>query len=129
MNKKYLNNKTIIGILGIVLIAMLFIGSSYLANSYEETIQSLITSDNSVIGMVAYVFITTIAIVVAPISTLPLIPIAVSIWGWFLVGILSIVGWTIGSQIAFMLARRFGKSFIQKFYSLEKLQKVENKFS
>lgn len=79
------------------------------------------------LGMIFYVFITAIAVVIAPISTFPLIPIASIAWGFVISAILSIAGWTIGAQIAFMIARRFGKPLVQKFISLEKLEAFEKR--
>lgn len=78
--------------------------------------------------MVYYVIVTTLAVVVAPVSTLPLIPIASVAWGWFIAGVLSILGWVLGSQIAFFLARRYGKPLVQKIVSLEKLERFEKRF-
>jgi uncharacterized membrane protein YdjX (TVP38/TMEM64 family) len=78
-------------------------------------------------GMIFYVFITAIAVVIAPISTFPLIPIASIVWGYVVAAILSIIGWTIGAQIAFIIARRFGKPLVQKFISLEKLESFEKR--
>ncbi|MBI2459741.1 MAG: VTT domain-containing protein [Parcubacteria group bacterium] len=78
--------------------------------------------------MAAYIFFTIIAVVFAPVSTLPLIPLATSVWGWFIAGMLSIVGWTIGAQIAFYIARYFGKPLVKKLISFDKLNKFENYF-
>ena len=77
------------------------------------------------LGMTVYVLITVAAIVIAPISTLPLLPIASNLWGWVTAAILSIIGWTIGSLIAFALARKYGVSLISKFISIEKINKFE----
>lgn len=78
------------------------------------------------IGMLGYVFISAIAIVIAPISTFPLIPIASAMWGWILTALLSIVGWVIGSQVAFYIARHYGKPLVEKLIGLKKIQRLEN---
>jgi len=125
----YRNNKKLItGVLTLLAVAVFFIGSAYLGNQYEQELRLLVDS-NGLLGMSVYVLITTLAIVIAPVSTLPLIPIAVTMWGWQITGILSIIGWVIGSQIAFSLARNYGKNLIKKFVSLEKIERLEQRIS
>lgn len=86
-----------------------------------ETMPFLNTSG----GIVFYILITIIAVVIAPVSTLPLLPVAVKLWGSFYAAVFSIIGWTIGSAIAFWLARRYGKPFISKIISTNKIEKIE----
>lgn len=111
---------------GAVVLVFLFVLASVFADKYQTEMQALV-SDDSALGMVAYVALTAVAVVVAPVSTLPLLPLASGMWGWALAGVLSIIGWTIGGQIAFLLARRFGKPFLRKIISMEKLEKYEKR--
>lgn len=120
-SKEFLS--TIFGVAGIV---VLFVLVSVIADKYQTEMQALV-SDESALGMAAYVALTIFAVVIAPVSTLPLIPIASAMWGWVISGMLSVVGWTLGAQIAFFLARRFGKPFLRKIISLEKLEKYEKR--
>lgn len=113
--------------LGITSVVVFFILASLLANEYQSQLQHVVRS-GGVYGIFFYVFITAFATVIAPVSALPLMPLAVSVWGWFITGALSVVGWVVGSQIAFFLARRYGKSLVQKVVSLEKLAQYENTF-
>jgi len=109
--------------IGIVLIIVLFFLVSFLVQNDIEMFKGLINPSFS--SMLIYVFITIVAIVFAPISTIPLLPIASSVWGWFLAGILSIIGWTIGALIAFGLARKYGMPLVKRFVSLDKIAKFE----
>lgn len=108
----------------VFVLLLLFALASMFADKYQTEIQALV-SDDSVLGMAVYVALTVLAVVLAPVSTLPLLPLASGIWGWIVAGVLSIIGWTIGAQIAFSLARHFGKPFVQKIISLEKLHRIE----
>jgi len=110
-------------LIGIVLIVGLFILASYVTQRNLEYIRGLI--GGSYFSIVVYVLIAIFATVVAPVSSVPLIPVAVSVWGWFLTAILSIAGWFIGSLIAFWLARKYGVPLVRKFISLEKIEKFE----
>lgn len=60
----------------------------------------------------------------APVSATPLIPIAASAWGVATTALLSIFGWTIGSLAAFIIGRRYGLPLVQKFVSINKLEKL-----
>lgn len=121
-----LYKKTISGVLALAVVGVFFVFASALAGRYENEIR-LLVSDGGAMGVVGYIVVTIVAVVVAPISTLPLIPIATAIWGWFWAGIFSIIGWTIGAQIAFYLAHRFGKSFIRRITSMERLREIESR--
>ncbi len=113
--------------LGLVAILLLFVVMSLIATRYSSEIYSIADS-SGVIGMIVYVLITTVAVVVAPISTVPLIPVAASAWGWFTAGVLSVIGWVIGAQIAFYIARHFGKPLVQRFVPLDKLDMLMASF-
>jgi len=124
--RKLFDKNTLITISGIIIVIFLFIFMSFIASKYENEIYAF-AEIGGLYGMLVYVFITTIAVVVAPISTIPLIPLATDMWGWFITGILSIIGWTIGAQIAFILARCFGRAVVQKIISIEKLSKFQDR--
>jgi uncharacterized membrane protein YdjX (TVP38/TMEM64 family) len=106
--KKILNKNFLRTFLGTVVLVFLFILASVFADKYQTEMQALASGDGA-LGMGAYVVLTLFAVVVAPVSTLPLLPLASVMWGWVMAGILSVAGWTIGGQIAFLLARRYGK--------------------
>jgi uncharacterized membrane protein YdjX (TVP38/TMEM64 family) len=112
--------------LGVIILVVLFSLASFFAGKYQAQMHSLVANDN-MLGMAAYILLTVLAVVFAPVSTLPLIPLASGVWGWFTAGVLSIIGWTMGAQTAFLLARRFGKPLVQKIVSLEKLQRIEDR--
>lgn len=111
-------------ILSIFLVIGLFIAAAVFAKQYEYLLKEL-PYFHGYTGMALYILVTVFAIVAAPISTFPLLPLAVSLWGSFIAAILSIIGWTIGAAIAFWLARRFGKPLIGKIMPLEKIRKIE----
>lgn len=108
----------------IFIVVVLFILFSYLTQKNLETIKLFI--GNGMFGMFFYVIIVVIAVVVAPISAMPLLPIASSLWGWFLAAVLSIIGWTIGALIAFVIARKYGLPIVKRFISIEKINHFEN---
>jgi uncharacterized membrane protein YdjX (TVP38/TMEM64 family) len=65
--------------------------------------------------MLSYVGLMIVAVIVAPFDTLPLLPVAVQLWGPLFTAFLSIAGWSLGALFAFLLARRWGPSLACRF--------------
>lgn len=112
-------------IIGIIIIVILFIFFSYIIQKNIEFFKDLIGT--SFFGMFLYVIIIITAIVVAPVSAIPLLPIVSNLWGWVLAGILSIIGWSIGALIAFVIARKYGVRIVKKLIPLKKIGNLEKK--
>lgn len=121
------NKKKFGAIAGILVIVVLFFLASYFSETYQSELEVYIGSGNNIAKLI-YIAAEIIATVIAPVSTMPLTPIAAHAWGWVTAGILSIIGWSIGAQIAFIIARKLGKPFVEKMFSLEKLNVFENYF-
>ena len=111
--------------LGIFIILILFVLSSYIVRTNIEFFNSLI--GNNIYGIFIYILITIIAIVIAPISMTPLIPIVSNVFGWIFGAILTFIGWSIGSFIVFFLCRKYGVDLIKKLISLKHINKIESK--
>ena len=107
------------------LIVLLFILSSYFVKENIGLVKNLI--GNNFIGIITYILISIIAIVIAPISMMPLLPVASNVFGWFNSAIFNIMGWFLGSVIVFYISRKYGVPLIKKFVSLEKINKLESK--
>lgn len=111
--------------IGMVIIVVLFIISSILSQQFSAQLQTFVEG-YGVYGALFYVLITIGAIVLAPLNTFFLLPVATAIWGPFVAAILSIIGWTLGALIAYFLARTFGHPFVVKFTNLQRLDKVSH---
>lgn len=105
-------------------VVLLFILVSYFTKQNIDAIQSLI--GNSFAGILIYILITIFAIVFAPVSMMPLVPVAANVWGIFYSAIFNIIGWAIGSFIVFFICRKYGKNIIKKFVSLKEIEKIES---
>jgi len=121
--KKY-RKEQILAIIGIVFIIILFLVTSYLVQRNFNSLRNLIVGFG-IYGMLAYILLLIIGVVVAPISVFPVIPLVSRLYGWFIAGILSIVGWTLGSLIAFIIARNYGSPLVRKLVSLEDIDRYE----
>jgi len=107
----------IIGLFGLV---------SYFTQENVEIIGEIILKGGN-LSVLLYILTTFLAIVAAPLTSIPLIPAVVQVWGIFLTSLFSIIGWTIGSLGAFWIARAFGVSIVSKVESLERIRTVVNR--
>lgn len=108
---------------GIVIFILFFVVGMFVAREFSGDVVTYLSS--GVPGMAMYVLVGIVATVIAPISTIMLIPVATVLWGPFTVAVLSVIAWTIGSVIAFVMARRFGKPLVVRFANLQNIEKYE----
>lgn len=118
-------NSKVKSFIGIAAIVVLFILASCIIQKNLEFFNNLIGTNFS--GMLMYVVIITIAIVVAPVSALPLLPVVSNLWGWVVAGTLSAIGWSIGALIAFIIARKYGVKIARKLIPIEKVHELEKR--
>ena len=111
-------------IVGITAIIALFIVVSGIAALNEKALKAFIYRHETG-GALAYIALGIVATVVAPLSSLPFLPLVSLLYGWFLAALFSIISWSIGSYIAFWIARRYGRGIVQRFVSLERVEKIE----
>jgi len=105
---------------------VIFIFSAYVAQTNEDYFMRLVGKE-SVFGILIYIVLAIFTTVIAPLSSVPLMPIASNIWGWPTTAIASIAGWWIGSLIAFYLSRKYGQAFVERMISREKLSSFEKR--
>lgn len=113
-------------LIGIAIVILFFAVAQYYARLYAADIQGMVGTEDKTVGMIAYGSIAILAIVVAPISSLPLVPIAAAVWGSFATAVVTVIAWTAGSIIAFVLARVYGKRIIGKVVDMESMRKLES---
>jgi len=102
-------------ILTLLLVFLFFLASSYLAQRFEAQLAGLLVF-KSLGSALVYIFSVIFAAVTAPFATLPLLPVAVAIWGPLLTAIFYVIGSLIGSYIAFYLARRWGQKLLCRLF-------------
>lgn len=118
-----MKKETINSIISLFIIIILFIFLSF----YIQTNLSIFTRliGSSVLGMTIYVLLLIVESVIAPISGVPLVPLASNLWGWKIAGFLTVIGWLIGAIFCFLIARRFGVPIVKRLVPIEKLNKLE----
>ena len=110
-----------------VVVLALFVIAGYFSQTYDDFLISAIAGYNG-FGMVLYVVGATVATIVPTMVFLPLLPLAVTLWGSFLAAVLSIIAWMLGAIVAFVLARRYGHPLAAHFVGKEKMEKIARLF-
>lgn len=110
----------------VLLLSSLFLLSAYVAQTYEDYFIYLLQG-TGYLGIIAYTGLALATTVVAPLTSVPLIPIVSNIWGPMTAAIASIIGWLAGALIAFFLSRRYGRSLVERLVSKEKLIAMEKR--
>lgn len=118
-------DKKIKGLIELIIVGILFILFSYLIQTNIEFLEAFVTNDFA--GMIFYLLLEILSIVIAPVTTLPLVIVASKLWGWVSAGILNVIGWMIGSWLAFLIARRYGVDIVKRLISIEKIHEIENR--
>ena len=88
-------------------VAAMLVAAVWFVHQYAAQIRSLI-DQHPVSGVVLYLVLNIIDAIAAPGATLALIPVAAHTWGHVGAALLTTAGWTAGSLIAFVIARRWG---------------------
>ena len=113
-------------LLGFVLGATILIGAAQWSQQYSESLQA-VTNQAGWLGVSSYIGVMALSIVIAPLGTGFLVPVAANSFGPFLAAIYSIIGWTIGSMIAFLLARYVKRAALYEARFIERVQEYEQK--
>jgi uncharacterized membrane protein YdjX (TVP38/TMEM64 family) len=111
---------------GVAILALLCAGLAA-AFIWDTELESLLVRyvGDPVMSAFVLVALLVVATVIAPVTVLPIIPAASAVLPPFAVGVLSIVGWTIGAVIAFLIARAFGRPLVIRFTNAEELIRYE----
>jgi len=113
--------------LTILFLVSIYAVSALLTRQFGDFIGEYL--DFGALGMLIYVLAATLETVVAPISTIPLIPVASTLWGPFVTALLTIFAWSLGSTIAFGIARKYGKPHVARFVNIKSVEKFEKTLS
>jgi uncharacterized membrane protein YdjX (TVP38/TMEM64 family) len=108
-------------------LAALFVAVSYSAHVNEPLLTALVRGGGG-IGEASFIALTALFVIfVIPLDIVLLIPIGAVVWGPVPTALMSIAGWTIGSAVAFGIARQFGAGPVGTIIGLERVRTVEKR--
>jgi uncharacterized membrane protein YdjX (TVP38/TMEM64 family) len=108
-----------LAIVGSILIAALLI-----VRSHADRMEAFI-DEQPARGAVLYFVLNILDALFVPGATLPLIPVAVRVWGHVSAALFTTAGWTVGSLIAFLIARQWGSPIVRKLVPMERLRSMK----
>lgn len=111
--------------LTVIITVLFFVTVSFLTNKYGYVLNSIVSVVNPYVGMFIYFIVTIFAFVLAPLNSLALLPIAVSLWGPLITGIIAHLAGTVGCVIIYYLSSTYGLSFVKRFMSEEDIRKYQ----
>jgi uncharacterized membrane protein YdjX (TVP38/TMEM64 family) len=84
-------------------------------------------------GMATFVLLSALSAMLSPFSTVPLVPVAIVIWGPFFTSLMLLAGWLIGGMLSYAIGWKFGYALVSLFIPHEKIDKwskqIEKKVS
>lgn len=108
-----------LAIIGAVLITAVLV-----VRAHADALKGFI-DHNPFLGVFLYIVLNILDAVPAPGATLPLIPVAAHAWGRISAAIVTTVGWTAGSLVAFVIAREWGYPIVRKLMSVSRLKQMK----
>lgn len=111
-------------LLPVLVLGAIFAGTSSLAQANAEFLKAFV-ADAGPYGIALYALLSALAVVAAPLSAMPLLPLASMAWGPLAAALASIVGWHLGAVIAFSLSRRFGRALAERVVPRARLESLE----
>jgi uncharacterized membrane protein YdjX (TVP38/TMEM64 family) len=109
--------------LSLAIVATVLVCAVWLARSNADSLKQFI-DHHPIEGVAVYIVLNIVDAVIAPGATLPLIPIAARAWGRVPAALITTVGWTAGSLVAFYIARRWGSPLVKKLTSMERVKRL-----
>jgi len=114
-------------ILALIFLGTMFVLVSYGASIYKPQLATLVEA-GGIWGMAGYVVLTILSVIfVLPLDIPFLIPLGAQLYGAPTTALMSIFGWTIGSGIAFFVARKFGVAIVEKMVGLDRVRAIERR--
>ncbi|OGI23416.1 MAG: hypothetical protein A3E91_03615 [Candidatus Moranbacteria bacterium RIFCSPHIGHO2_12_FULL_40_10] len=73
--------------------------------------------------------VSTLAVIISPFSSLPLVPSAIMVWGNFVTFIFLVAGWFLGAWLGYLLGGWAGRKILKRWWNFEKVEYYKRKIS
>lgn len=121
-----MNKRLILFFSIVVIIVSLFWYSSIIQDEFYVIVNffSKLVLQNETLAVFVFVLLAALSALMSPLTSIPLVPIAVVIWGGIPTTIFLLSGWLIGDTIAYLIGRYLGYKTVCYFVSSEKIDEV-----
>jgi len=117
--------KTRIAIFLVMVILILAIWYSLYAKNavYDSVVFFSSYIEDSILGAATFILLAALSAMLSPFSSIPVVPIALVIWGPLLTSLMLLAGWLIGGIMAYGIGWKFGYPLVSAFIPHEKIDK------
>lgn len=115
----------------IAVLAGLFFISPFLQDIFFLVTEDVnnFASGNIGVTMIFFIALAAFSAMFSPFSSTPIVPIAVSLWGWEITAALLLSGWIVGDIISYAIGFFAGHPLLRQFVSDEKAHAYEARLS
>ncbi len=85
-----------------------------------------IAEEHRIQGAVLFGMLMFTTTVIAPLTSLPLVPMIAPFLGPFTTGLACYIGWTLGAVVAFWIGRTYGQPLVSRYIRIESIKKYES---
>lgn len=123
-----MNRHLILFLCTAIIVAFLFWYSSVLQGIFYVVVDFLneLALQNEPLAVLVFVMTAIAAALISPLTNIPLVPIAVAIWGTVPTTVFLLSGWLIGDILAYLIGRYLGYKAVCYFVSTEKIDDWSN---
>ena len=115
--------RAVIFLVMIVLILAIWY-SLYAKNAiYDSVVFFSAYIEDSAFGAATFVLLAALSAMLSPFSSIPVVPIALVIWGPMLTSLMLLAGWLLGGMLAYGIGWKFGYPLVSSFIPHEKIDR------
>ena len=124
MKYPLITKKRLSFILLALFIALIFWSSSSLQGFFYDSLDLFkgFTEENKILGIFIFIGLAALSSMLSLFSSIPLVPVAIVSFGAPLSLILLLGGWLLGESIAYFIGQYAGRSLLNYFVSLERIE-------
>lgn len=119
------HKKLVLGFLIVILFIVIFTAIYFFSRGFSYKELKELIEMQGIMGYVIYVIFLILTTVIAPLTSVPLLPIALFAYGYKNAVILTFIGNSIGSFTNFLIARKFGRPIIKKLVGMKGIEKID----
>lgn len=123
--------KQISVIVVLIILAVVFSASAFLQEKFNEAVDALeeVFAKRKIVGIIIFAGLAALSAMLSPFSSVPLVPVAVVIWGNAMTTALLVVGWTLGGIITYAIGKWAFYPLLTSFVLHEKIEYYRNKLT
>lgn len=124
----HMNKRLLLFFLLSIALAFLFWYSNVIQKEFYLIVNVFneLVIQNEILAVFVFILLAAVAALISPLTSIPLVPIAVVIWGSIPTAVFLLSGWIIGDTISYFIGRYLGYKTVCYFVSAEKIDELSS---